>query len=190
MIRRHQESKKEAAITGQSYDRRQFDIISGDFNDDNMAYYLYSYTAEGDSLHLVLANRSTELNYTSRTLHRFYSSILEGKNLIAGDLDRDGLGEFVVGYRTFDDNLARLAVMGFDDREDIVAVNHYFNNGPVGDQGFSLILVRFDSLLNSTRAEWKTQYEEISNGGGSGNQETHFAVSLSDFDGDLFRIGE
>ncbi len=401
--------EKVVSDTVMSFDRRQFDIISGDFNDDNMADYLYSYTADGDSLHLVLANRSTELNYTSRTLYRVDGRVLEGKNLIGGDLDGDGLAEFVVGFRTFDDDLARLAVMGFDDnfditfysaiedlpagdnfvvdladvdgdgedelvvgyedqanqtdyylkvydfsdsfqpvpaaelspvlpfdanqfgaatltgvdyngdgkeelvlaltknesdapnnpdtylftaevtdkpevagndplemirfygdkgvtgrfnfglnwqillksgdlnndgvaeivlgcqsgaeifnvfadhqleyldrqnevlsfaeylpsvnyfdvadmtgddRADIVAVNHYFNGGPVGVQGFNFSIVRFDSLLNSTRAEWETQFEEISNGGGGGNQETHFAVSLSDFDGDLFRIGE
>jgi hypothetical protein len=401
--------EKVVGDTVQSYDRRQFDVISGDFNDDQMADYLYSYTADGDSLHLVLANRSMELSYTSRKLYRFNGRILEGKNLIDGDLDGDGLGEFVVGFRTFDNNLARLAIMGFDenfnieyynalenlpagdnfvvdlcdvdgdgddelvvgyeddnnpvefilevydfdggfnpaaatelsldlpfnandfgaaaltgldynmdgkeelvlaltkneldqpnnpdtylftaevtddtgtaaedplemieffgdkgitgrfnyglnwqillksgdlnndgnreivlgcyggaeifnvysdhqleyldrqnevlgyaeylpavnyfdvadmtgdDRADIVAVNHYFNNGPDGVQGFNVTIVQFDSLLNSSRTEWETQFEEISNGGGGGNQETHFAVSLSDFDGDLFRIGE
>jgi len=400
---------KVVSDTGISFDRRQFDVISGDFNDDNMADYLYSYTADGDSLHLVLANRSTELNYTSRKVFKFDGRILEGKNLIAGDLDGDGMAEFVVGYRNFSDELANVAVFGFDnefnivyfssveglqaadnfvidlsdvdgdgddelvlgyeddnhpvdfvlqvydfdagfnpvpktemipslpfnanefgaaaltgvdyngdgkeelvlafnkneldnpnnpdmylftaevtddtgttdvdplekitfysekgisgrfnqgyiwqillkhgdlngdgkpeiilgcykgaalfnvfsdhqleyfdrqnevtgyatnlpavnyfdvadmtgdDKADIVSVNHFFSSSVDGEQGFNISVTQFDSLLNSTRTEWVTQFEQISNGGGGGNKQTHFAVSLSDFDGDLFRIGE
>lgn len=77
-----------------------------------------------------------------------------------------------------------------DDLEDIVAVYHYFSGEPVGDQGFGLQLYQYDSLFNNTRISSLNQYNEISNGGGGGMHRTHFAVSLSDFDGDLYRIGE
>ncbi|RPI44720.1 MAG: hypothetical protein EHM46_02520, partial [Bacteroidetes bacterium] len=101
--------------TARSFSGRQFDVISGDFNDDNMADYLYSCTAGDDSLHLVLATRTTTLNYTERRLHKFDGRILPGKNLVAGDLDGDGLTEFITGYREFGNEKARIAVFGFDD---------------------------------------------------------------------------
>ena len=400
----------EAVVTdSMSYDDRQFDIISGDFNGDNMADYVYSLTGDGDSLHLVLARRLNTLHYTERNIYKFDGRILPGKNLIHGDLNGDGRTEFVAGYRTFGEEMARVAVFGFDDDfrielidridpqaerdnfaidlcdldgdgddelvlgfistasateyvlqvydfdtdlgytekarlepeldfnansygyaaltgadfdldgreeivtafnkneldapnnpdtylymaevtddpgtgqadplemislyrdgseagrynyggiwqillkpgdlngdgqpemllgchrgveiftvdtslqiahlgkgsdvialsgdlpsvnyfdvadmtgddlDDIVAVNHFFSNEPVGTQSFSIRLVRYDSLFNSTIMESVYQYNEIDNGGGGGRNETHFAVSLSDFDGDLFRIGD
>jgi hypothetical protein len=77
-----------------------------------------------------------------------------------------------------------------DDRDDIVVLSHYFGNGPVGDQGFSLNMYQFDSTFRVTKVESLRNLHEIDNGGGGGMHETHFAVGLSDFDGDLFRIGE
>jgi hypothetical protein len=106
---------KSISDTARSFSDRQFDVISGDFNDDNMADYLYSYTADGDSLHLVLATRTIALNYNERKLFKFDGRFLRGKNLVNGDLDGDGLTEFVAGYRDFDSETARVAVFGFDD---------------------------------------------------------------------------
>ncbi len=395
--------------TTQSFDQRQIDLISGDFNGDNMADYLYSITGDNDSLHLVLANRGKTLNYTGKNMYKFDGRVLKGRNLIEGDVNGDGISEFVVGYRPFDEELAHVALFGFDksfkisllseleegvstnhfvldlsdldgdgddelilayfesssttdyylkvidfdkeynaiektplkldlhhgpnafggralsgidfdsdgvdevviaftknehdspnnpdtyiytaglmddpstgtvdplekiafykeeyatgsynyngswkiilksgdlngdgvlevllgcqsgvrifnhssgmqleyvgkssgvsgfdsdlpsvnyfdvadvtgdDLEDIVAIYHYFSGEPVGDQGFGIQLYQYDSLFNTTNIASLTQYNEISNGGGGGMHRTHFAVSLSDFDGDLYRIGE
>ena len=392
-----------------SFDQRQIDLISGDFNGDNMADYLYSITGDNDSLHLVLANRGKTLNYTGKNIYKFDGRVLKGRNLISGDVNGDGITEFVVGYRPFDEELAHVALFGFDqsfkisllseleegvstthfvldlsdldgdgddeliigyiltndatdyylkvydfdkdynaiekapqkldlhfganafggralsgidfdgdgveevvvaftknehdspnnpdtyiytaelmddpstgtidplekiafykedyatgsynyngswkiilksgdlngdgvpevllgcqsgvrifnqssgmqleyvgkssgvngfdsdlpsvnyfdvadvtgdDLEDIVAVYHYFSGEPVGDQGFGVQLYQYDSLFNNTKISSLNQYNEISNGGGGGMHRTHFAVSLSDFDGDLYRIGE
>ncbi len=395
--------------TTQSFDQRQIDLISGDFNGDNMADYLYSITGDNDSLHLVLANRGKTLNYTGKNMYKFDGRVLKGKNLISGDVNGDGISEFVVGYRSFEKELANVALFGFDnefkislisemeqsvstrhfvvelcdldgdgddeliigysvtndspdyylkvvdfdgdynaiekepqkldlhfganifggralsgvdydgdgvdevviaftknehdspnnpdtylytaelmddpstvtidplekitfhkddyatgsynyngiwqillksgdlngdgvlevllgcqsgvqifnvpsgnqivhlgkqsgvggfdddlpsvnffdvadvtgdDLEDIVAIYHYFSNEPVGDQGFGVQLYQYDSLFNNTNIASLNQYNQISNGGGGGMHRTHFAVSLSDFDGDLMRIGD
>ena len=98
-----------------SFASRQIDVISGDFNNDNMADYLYSYTGGMDSLKLVVAQRGRELNYSYRKTFSFNGKILEGRNLIKGDLNGDGIPEFIIGYRTFDNNLAKLAVFSFND---------------------------------------------------------------------------
>lgn len=401
-------AEKVVSDTSLSFSRRQIDLITGDFNGDNMADYLYSLTGRADSLRLVLARRGKTLNYTGKSHYKFDGRILLGKNLILGDLNGDGLNEFVVGYRPFEEELAHVAVFGFDDqfkiellstleesvavkyfvvdladldgngddelvlgyveslnstaynlkvydfdedmhpvekahlipelkfnanaygsaalagvdfdgdevdelvlaftknehdspnnpdtylytaelmddpatgvedplemikfysdsyltgtynyngtwqillksgdlngdgvlevllgcysgvkffsgkadmqleyqggssvngfseglpsinyfdvaditgddRDDIVALTHYFGNGPVGEQGFSLNMYQFDSTFRSTKIESIYNLHEIDNGGGGGMHETHFAVALSDFDGDLFRIGE
>ncbi len=107
-------AERTADTLERSYYDRQFDVISGDFNGDNMADYLYSYTADDDSLHLVLANRTTSLHYTERTMYRSDGRFLPGKNLILGDLDGDGTGEFIAGFRNFSDDTARIAIFGFD----------------------------------------------------------------------------
>lgn len=400
-------AEKVVSDTTLSYSRRQIDLITGDFNGDNMADYLYSLTGRADSLRLVLARRGRTLNYTYKDIFEFDGRILLGKNLILGDVNGDGLNEFVVGYRPFDEELAHVALFGFDsdfeivllnvieagvsvddfvidlgdldgdgddevvlgyfeagskenyymqvydfdtefkplekqaraldllfeaneygsvalaaidfdeddldelviaftknehdapnnpdtylytavlmddsntgiedplemihfysdtyvsgtfnyngtwqillksgdlngdgrlevllgchsgvrifkgldsnqieyhgqsnvngfaehlpsvnyfdvadisgdDRDDIVALNHYFGNGPVGDQGFSISMYQFDSTFRTTRIERANKMHVIDNGGGGGRNETHFAVALSDFDGDMFRIG-
>ena len=406
---RLQGAGKVVSDTTMSFSRRQIDLITGDFNDDNMADYLYSLTGRADTLKLVLARRGKALNYSEeKDIYIFDGRVLLGKNLILGDLNGDGLNEFVVGYRPFDQEVANVAVFGFDDnfkikllntielsvavedfvidladldgsgddelvmgyrdfqgsndyflrvydfneagtpldktelkldlkfganeygsaalggadfdsdgldelvvaftknehdapnnpdtylytavlmddpstgavdplemihfysdsyvtgtfnyngvyqillksgdlngdgkmevllgcysgvrifkgaadnqieyhgqssvngfaeslpsinyfdvadvtgddRDDIVALNHYFSNEPVGDQGFSLSMHQFDSTLITTRIESANQMNVIDNGGGGGMHETHYAVALSDFDGDLFRIGD
>jgi len=401
-------AEKVVSDTTLSYSRRQIDLITGDFNSDNMADYLYSLTGRADSLRLVLARRGRSLNYNYKDIFQFDGRVLLGKNLILGDLNGDGLNEFVVGYRPFDEELAHVALFGFDsdfkivllnvietavsvedfvidlgdldgdgddelvlgyykagskseyflqvydidsdfnpikkdalsldllfgaqeygtvalaaidfdtdeldelviaftknehdspnnpdtylytaalkdnpdtgtddplemiqfysdtyvsgtynyngtwqillkpgdlngdgklevllgcysgvriftglendqieyhgqssvsgfaeglpsinyfdvaditgdDKDDIVALNHYFGNGPVGEQGFSIAMYQFDSTFKTTRIERANKMHEIDNGGGGGMHETRFAVALSDFDGDLFRIGD
>jgi hypothetical protein len=101
--------------TTQSFDQRQIDLISGDFNGDNMADYLYSITGDNDSLHLVLANRGKTLNYTGKNMYKFDGRVLLGRNLISGDVNGDGITEFVVGYRPFDEEVAHVALFGFDE---------------------------------------------------------------------------
>ncbi len=402
-------SKRVTSDTTLSFDQRQIDLVSGDFIGNNRANYLYSVTGDNDSLHLVLANRGKTLNSSENNIYKFDGRILKGKNLILGDVNGDGISEFVVGYRSFDEELANVALFGFDkdfkinliseleekvstkyfvldlsdldgdgddeliigytisnasqdfylkvydfdkdynytaktpqkldlhfgansfgdralsgidfdsdgveelviaftknehdspnnpdtyiytaelmddpstdtndllekivfykddyatgtynyngtwqillksgdlngdgvlevllgcqsgvqmfnassgkqlehvgkqsgvggfdddlpsvnyfdvadvtgdDLEDIVAIYHYFSNEPVGEQGFGVQLYQYDSLLNYTNLGFLNQYNQIDNGGGGGMHRTHFAVSLSDFDGDQFRIGE
>jgi hypothetical protein len=99
-----------------------------------------------------------------------------------------GINGFAEGLPSI--NYFDVADVTGDDRDDIVVLSHYFGNGPVGEQGFSLNMYQYDSTFRVTKVESLRNLHEIDNGGGGGMHETHFAVGLSDFDGDLFRIGE
>jgi hypothetical protein len=83
-------AEKVVSDTTLSFSRRQFDLITGDFNGDNMADYLYSHSGKADTLNLVLARRGKTLHYTGKHRYTFDGRVLLGKNLILGDLDGDG----------------------------------------------------------------------------------------------------
>ena len=101
--------------TFESHASRQIDLVSGDFNGDRMADYLYTKAGRADSLHLVLAYRSMTLHYGHRQTLKFPGKVLEGKHLEEGDLDGDGISEFATAYLSMADNTGNVALFGLDE---------------------------------------------------------------------------
>ncbi len=95
-----------------SYGERHMDIISGDFNNDQVAEYLYTSSGHNDSLRLSLVSVDTALQPSGRTGLTVTGQTVEGKNLVRGDVNGDHLAEFAVAYNEFGTSNIRIGIYG------------------------------------------------------------------------------
>ncbi len=97
-----------------SYDNRHIDAISGDFNGDETAEYLYTSSGENDSLRVTLVSVDSALKSMGRTDYRINGTSVAGKNLVWGDVNGDHLAEFALAYKEFGSQTIKIGIFAIN----------------------------------------------------------------------------